>query len=80
MLRQRFGTFFLVIGFALIGLFILTDLGDKPLFGFFFLGVLGILGGVVLWWRAPSSPPPPASSGRFRLVKSLANRKKAKKK
>jgi hypothetical protein len=78
MLRQRFGTFFLVIGFACIGLFILTDLGDKPQFGFFLLGVLAILGGVVLWWRAPN--PPPASSGRFRLVKGLANRTKARKK
>ena len=79
MLRQRFGTFLLVIGLALIGIFILTDFGDKPQFGFFFLGVLGILGGVVLWWRAPNAPPPP-SSGRFRLVKSLSNRNKAKKK
>jgi hypothetical protein len=77
MLRQRFGTFFLVIGLALIGLFILTDMGDKPQFGFFFLGVLSIVGGVVLWWRVPSSAPPP-SSGRFRLIKSLSNRSKAK--
>ena len=81
MLRQRFGTFFLVIGLAMVGLFILSDASNQPQFGLFFLGVVGVLGGVVLWWRAPTrSALPPKPSGRFRLVRSLVNRSKPRKK
>ncbi len=78
MFTQRLGTFLFVIGVALVGLFILSDYGDKPEFGFFFLGVVCVLSGAVLWWRSPSRGAPPAQpSGRFRMVKSLMNRSKA---
>jgi len=82
MIGPRIGTFLFIVGFALIVLFILSDVGNTPQFGYFFLGVLGVLGGVALWWRAPSGPPPP-SSGRFRLLRSMGKRapkKDAKKK
>jgi hypothetical protein len=81
MLGQRIGTFLFIGGLFLIVLFILTDLGDKPQFGYFALGVLGMLGGVGLWWRAPSAPPPPPS-GRFGIIhkinKGAANKAKKK--
>jgi hypothetical protein len=81
MLGQRIGTFLFFVGLLLIVLFVLTDMSGKAQFGYFALGVLGILGGVMLWWRAPSAPPPPPS-GRFGLINNLKKRgaNKAKKK
>lgn len=81
LLGQRIGTFLFIVGLFLIALFILTDLGNKPQFGYFALGVLGVLGGVALWWRAPSGPPPPPS-GRFGIIRKFnkGGANKAKKK
>jgi hypothetical protein len=79
MVGPRIGTFFMVVGFALIVLFVLTDIANSPQFGYFFLGALGVVGGVLLLWRTPGAPPPPPS-GRFRLLKNISNRNKAKKK
>jgi len=81
MMGPRIGTFFFIVGLGLVVLFVLSDMGDRAQFGFFVLGILGILVGVAFWWRAPSAPPPPPS-GRFRVLKSLGSRdpKKGKKK
>jgi hypothetical protein len=79
MIGPRVGTFFMLVGFALIVLFVLTDIADAPQFGYFFLGALGVTAGVLFLWRAPGTPPPPPS-GRFRVLKNISNRNKAKKK
>lgn len=79
MIAPRIGIFFIAVGFGLIVLFVLTDLGNAPQFGYFFLGLVGIILGVALIWRAPTAPPA-QSSGRFRMVKHIANRSKARKK
>jgi hypothetical protein len=75
MYKQRIGTFCIVVGAALIGYFILTDLADQPQFGFFFMGVLGVLIGIALWWNTPSLPSEKKAE-RFRLLKNRKDKKK----
>jgi len=69
---NRLGSFFLIIGAALVGLFILSDMGDKPLFGYFFFGLVSVVLGLYLRWRSPNPPPPP--SGRFGMVKQMSQK------
>ena len=79
-MHQRFGTFLFFVGFILIGMFILTDFAENPQFGYFFGAVLCIIGGIALWWRPPAVKTPPTDSGRFRIIRTLEERRKAKKK
>lgn len=76
-LKTRFGTFFMLIGFTLLVLFIIGDVLEVEelevwylLFGTVFAGFgiyLSILG-----------RQPPGESGRFRLLRRLASRGKKK--
>jgi hypothetical protein len=75
----RIGTFLFIVGFCMVAMFILSDLASQPNFIYFFLGAVAVIGGALLWWRTPSGAPPPPP-GRFRLLKSLKNRGKPKKK
>jgi hypothetical protein len=69
-MAQRVGTFFFFVGVFLVALFILTDVSEKPQFGYFAFGVVAVLVGVGMWWRAPAAPQPPPS-GRFGIFQRL---------
>jgi hypothetical protein len=63
----RVGTFFTLIGFYLLVLFIASDFAHMTDFDYLFLAVLAIGVGWVLQRRRP--PPPPA--GRFSVLRKL---------
>ncbi len=80
----RIGTFFFVMAMGFIIIFVVSDIANKPLFDFFFIGVL--LGGFGLYIRrkTPSAEP----SGRFstwrkwrsgKLKDEVAERRETKK-
>ena len=66
---HRLGSFFLIIGVALVGLFIISDVGEEPHYGYFFFGLVILVLGLYLRWRSPNPPPP--DSGRFGMVKQI---------
>ncbi|MGC8856900.1 MAG: hypothetical protein ACP5QU_08880 [Anaerolineae bacterium] len=63
----RVGTFFILIGFYLLVLFIASDFAKMTDFDYLFLAVLAMGIGWVLQRRRP--PPPPA--GRFSSLRKL---------
>jgi hypothetical protein len=67
MLINRIGTFFILLGVALIALFILSDIAKAPSCGYLIIGAVFLGLGIVLWFRNPAPPPKP--SGRFRIFK-----------
>ena len=73
---HRLGNFFIIVGVALVVLFVISDLGDKPAFGYFFFGLVTVVLGVYLRWRSPNQPAAPA--GRFTIIKRMRERKAAK--
>lgn len=73
---HRLGNFFTIVGAALVALFIISDLGDKPAFGYFFFGLVTVVLGLYLRWRSPNQPAAPA--GRFTILKRMRERKAAK--
>ncbi|RPJ50730.1 MAG: hypothetical protein EHM21_04340 [Chloroflexi bacterium] len=74
MLINRIGTFFVWIGFGLIGLFVVSDIAHTPVCGFLIFGVLFVSAGVYLWMRDPFPKPQP--TGRFRLFRSAKKQDK----
>lgn len=66
---NRIGTFFILLGIGLIGLFILSDIAQAPTCNFLIVGAILLIVGLALWFRnpAPKGPPPE----RFRILKSL---------
>lgn len=72
-LPVRIGAFFILVGFVLFAIFIITDIGNKPDFDFLFLSMLGI--GIGFLFRRRKPPPPQA--GRFAIFKKM--RENAKK-
>jgi hypothetical protein len=72
MLANRVGTFFILLGIALIALFILSDIAQSPICGLLFFGTIFLGLGIVLWTRNPAPPSEP--SGRFRLMKKMGKR------
>lgn len=67
MLVNRIGTFFILLGVGLIGMFVLSDMAQAPTCGFFISGAVLLGLGIGLWIRHPRPPAKP--SGRFRLLK-----------
>jgi hypothetical protein len=67
MLINRIGTFFILLGLGLLGLFILSDIADAPSCNFLVFGAILLGIGIFLWLKDPAPPPQP--SGRFRLFK-----------
>jgi hypothetical protein len=66
-LVARIGTFFLVIGFGSLILFIASDLAHQPDFDYFFVAIVLIAIG---WtFRRKKSAPPP--SGRFSMFSRM---------
>lgn len=72
----RIGTFFVLLGVALVALFVLSDLAQQPDFRLLILGGLGILLGFLLRWSSP--PPERPLSSRFRLFRKKREEKSEK--
>jgi hypothetical protein len=64
---RRIGTFFLIVGIALVALYLISDMAGSPDLRFAGLGVLLGTVGLILRSRYRPEPPPPA--GRFNLLK-----------
>ncbi len=75
---NRIGTYLLLLGVILMFLFIFSDVAGNAAFGYFFVSVLCLLIGGVLWWRSPS-PPPSEPPARFRTVKKFLKKDKKEK-
>jgi len=76
MLAHRIGTFFMMVGLGLIGLFIASDTAGAPACNFLAAGSVLLVLGIILWFRNPLPSGQP--SGRFRILKGPG--KKADKK
>jgi hypothetical protein len=73
---HRIGTFFIMIGLFLAGIFILSDLAKAPVCNFMIYGMLSIIFGLFLWFRSPLPAGPPPD--RFRLLR-ISGKKAGKK-
>lgn len=74
-LPVRIGTFFMLVGFVLFVIFIMTDVGQAANFDFLFLAMLG----VGIGWLFRRRKPPRPSAGRFGIItKMRADAKKRK--
>lgn len=71
---NRVGTFFILLGLGLIGLFILSDIAKTPTCNLLIFGGASLALGVFLWFRDPVKPGPPAE--RFRLFRRKKEEKK----
>jgi hypothetical protein len=65
---SRIGTFFLLLGLAVVILFIASDVGKQTVFGYFFIGILLLSIGFFLK-RTSASPPKPSS--RFEGIRRM---------
>ena len=71
---NRVGTFFILLGLGLIGLFVLSDIAKTPTCNLLIFGGISLAFGIFLWFRDPAKPGPPPE--RFRILR----RKKPEKK
>ena len=71
----RVGTFFTLIGIALMGFFAITYLSNAPDFKYFFFGIISILIG--RWFARHKAPRPP--SGRFAYLRKMRENSKKRK-
>ena len=67
--NPRIGTFFIMIGFGLLVLFLISGMSNQPDFIFFFIGVGAFIIGY-LFRRRVQRP----SSGRFDLIRRAMER------
>jgi hypothetical protein len=74
---NRIGTFFILIGLALIGLFILSDIAEAPTCNLLVFGAISLILGIVLWIRDPVKSGAP--SNRFRILKGFGKKPPVKK-
>jgi Na+/citrate or Na+/malate symporter len=65
---SRIGTFFLLLGLVIIILFIATDIGQKTVYSFFFIGVIMLVLG---WYFKRIGAPPPVQGKRFEGLRNL---------
>jgi hypothetical protein len=77
MLINRIGTFFILLGIGLIGLFVLSDMAKSPTCGFLIFGFFSLGLGIFMWIRDPFPPAQP--SGRFRILKGGRRNQEKKK-
>ena len=68
----RVGTFFILLGLGLIGLFVLSDLAKMPSCNYLVFGGLSLGLGVFLWFRDPVKPGPPPD--RFQVLKGFGKK------
>jgi hypothetical protein len=77
MLINRIGTFFVLMGLGLIGMFVLSDIAKAPTCNLLIFGAISLGLGVFLWMRDPT--PPPQQTGRFRILRSGGKKPEKKK-
>jgi hypothetical protein len=75
-LTNRIGCFFLLIGGALLVLFLASDVAGQQNCNLLLLGILGAVVGFVMWRRNRPAFP---SSGRFTTFQKLRQRSSRKK-
>ncbi len=73
--RERLGRFFLLLGIALIALYLMSDLTHRPEFNYLFGGVLLALLGWSLIRRYHQPPEPPQ---RFERLKRWREKRRAR--
>lgn len=71
---HRVGTFFILLGLLLIGMFVMADIAKVPSCNFFLFGAVSLGLGIFLWFRDPVKPGEP--SGRFRILRGKKSEKK----
>lgn len=76
MMVNRVGTFFILLGLGLIGLFVLSDIAHSVVCGYFIFGAILLGIGVFLWIQNPRPPTQP--SGRFRILKNRHGKEEQK--
>jgi len=76
-MTHRIGTFLMLVGMLMLGLFILSDIAQSPACGFLIIGGILLLLGIFLWFRDPT--PPPQETGRFRILKGAGKKQEKKK-
>lgn len=76
-MQRKFGIFSLLVGIALVSLFVLSDMAQAVDFGFLLVGTLLLLLGIGLLITNPV--PPVESSARFRLLKRIMDREEKEK-
>ena len=69
---NRIGSFFLFIGFLLIGLYLLSDIAGSAVFGLLIAGGITLSIGILAKWRSPKEEH--EGSSRFRLIRDIRNR------
>lgn len=69
----RMGCFLMLVGGALILLYLLSDQASKPQLNLLFLGALIFLVGIPLWRKGQ---PPPRDTGRFRTLRKMRGKDK----
>ena len=68
----RVGTFFMVLGFGLFFLFVVSDIADRVEFDYLFISMVMIAIG--WYFRRKKAPPPPA--GRFSWLKGVWSKRR----
>ncbi len=76
-MQRKFGIFFLLVGIALVALFVLSDMAEAVDFNYLLVGTLLLLLGIGLLITNPA--PPTESSARFRLLKRIMDREEKEK-
>ena len=74
----RVGTFFVLVGIAMMVFFMLSDAADAPRLGYFCGGTVLLSLGILFQsrWKRPAGPP----SGRFSVLQKLKRKPKEAKK
>ena len=75
---NRVGTFFILLGLFLIGLYIMSDLTKQAICNLLIFGGAFLSLGIFMWFRDPAKPGPPTE--RFRILRNTGKKsEKAKK-
>jgi hypothetical protein len=77
MMSNRIGTFLILVGLLLIGLFAYSDMVKAPVCNLLIFGGVTLALGVFLWFRNPAPPAQP--TGRFRIFKGTGKKPEKKK-
>jgi predicted membrane channel-forming protein YqfA (hemolysin III family) len=70
---SRIGTFFLLLGLAVVILFIASDIGQQTAFSYFFIGIILFSIGFVFKRMSAPSPKP---SNRFEGIRRLQQQRR----
>jgi hypothetical protein len=77
MMSNRVGTFLILVGLFLVGLFAYSDMVKTPMCNLLIFGGVALGVGISLWFRSPAPPGQPNS--RFRILKGAGKKQEKKK-